>query len=373
MDNRQTLLMRLLSKHNTDTVTGLDIEAGSVAATEVSFNGSAQVTGFGIAPLDPGICREGEVTNPGELGSALKALFADHKLSQSVRVGVANQRMAVRSLRLPLIEEDSELETAIRFQAQEHIPMALEQAVLDWQVVGRSRGGQGESGHVDVVVVAGRRDMLDGIIESVRAAGLRPVGIDVSAFGLIRALAVSPQGAAYPEIAGNEAAHAGAPATLFCNLGDITNLAVARGSTCLFTRIASFGIEGIAQKLAERKQLKLEHARQWLLHVGLDVDPATVEGDPEVVAAARAALSEGASRLADELRLSLEFYETQDGALPIAEAVAAGAGTAIPGLVDAVQSSLGLPFRVGRPPHLNGVDDRAAARLTVPYGLALKE
>ena len=60
------------------------------------------------------------------------------------------------------------------------------------------------------------------------------------------------------------------PARLYCNLGDVTNLAVARGSTCLFTRVSPFGVEGIAQKLAERRQLTLEHARQWLVHVGLD-------------------------------------------------------------------------------------------------------
>ena len=68
---------------------------------------------------------------------------------------------------------------------------------------------------------------------------------------------------------------------LYCNLGDVTNLAVARGSTCLFTRVSSFGVEGIAQKLAERRQLTLEHARQWLVHVGLEQPIEQIEGDRE--------------------------------------------------------------------------------------------
>jgi type IV pilus assembly protein PilM len=368
----QVPIMQLLSKSKTNTVVGLDIEAGSVAATEVSSNGSAQVTGFGITPLDPGICRDGEVADPEELGKALKELFTQHKLSRSVRIGVASQRVAVRSLRLPLIEDHNELETAIRFQAQDHIPMPLEQAVLDWQVVGRVRHAEGGGGHVDVVIVAGRRDMLTAVMGGARAAGLRPVGIDISAFGMVRALADSPQGAAYPDIAGNPAAEV-AQATLFCNIGDVMNLAVARGSTCLFTRIASFGIEGMAQRLAERKQLKLEHARQWLPHVGLDVDPTTVEGDPEMVAATREVLAEGASRLADELRLSLEGYGAQEAAAPVDEVVAAGSGTTIPGLVPALQDKLGLPFRVGRPLPLGHLDEQTAARLTLSYGLALEE
>ena len=59
------------------------------------------------------------------------------------------------------------------------------------------------------------------------------------------------------------------PARLLCNLGDITNLAVARGSNCLFTRVSSFGMEGIAQRVAERSESSLEQAREWLAHVGL--------------------------------------------------------------------------------------------------------
>ena len=67
---------------------------------------------------------------------------------------------------------------------------------------------------------------------------------------------------------------------MFCNLGDITNIAVARDTYCLFSRILGFGIEGIAQSLAERSSLTLEHARQWLVHVGLQAPVDSIEGDP---------------------------------------------------------------------------------------------
>ena len=76
-------------------------------------------------------------------------------------------------------------------------------------------------------------------------------------------------------------------AKLFCSLGDVTNLAVARDTTCLFSRVSFFGIEGIAQRLSERRGLTLEHSRQWLTYVGLDAPLETIEGDPEIVAAAR--------------------------------------------------------------------------------------
>jgi type IV pilus assembly protein PilM len=375
---------------------GLDVEAGSIAAAEVVANGDSAVTKFGIASLEPGVYGEGEVSDPEALGDALKELFSANKLSKAVRVGLASQRVAVRTLRLPLIEDRGELETAVRFQAQDHIPMPLEQAVLDWQVVGHPTGENGER-QVDVVAVAARRDMLGGLMQALRRAALRPVGIDLSAFGMIRALArgthspvepgdyVDAPGhgpASYEErISGQpmgdgSAAAAGqeeASAKLYCNLGDVTNLAVARGGTCLFTRVSPFGVEGIAQKLAERRRLSLEHARQWLVHVGLERPVEGIEGDGETISAARDSLAEGAARLVDELRLSLEFYAAQEGAVPIDDVVACGPGTTIPGFTERLQRDLGHRFELGRPLALAHLDEAAASRLTLAFGLALEE
>jgi type IV pilus assembly protein PilM len=393
----------MLSNRKTKAVVGLDVEAGSVAATEVASNGDLGITKFGMDSLGAGAFREGEVSDPEVLGDALRELFSKNKLSKAVRVGLASQRVAVRTLRLPLIENHSELETAIRFQAQDHIPMPLDQAVLDWQIVGETTGENGER-QVDVVAVAARRDMLGGLMNALNRAGLRPVGVDLSAFGMIRALArdsyqpVDPgdyvdapgygppsyeermaaqtQGEVEPqpeEGSGAASASENVPAKLYCSLGDVTNLAVARGSACLFTRVSPFGVEGIAQRVAERRQLSLEHARQWLVHVGLEQRVEGIEGDAETVSAAREALAEGAARLVDELRLSLEFYAAQEGAVPIEGVVACGPGTTIPGLTERLQRELGQRFQIGQPRALAHLDRAEAARLTLSFGLALVE
>jgi type IV pilus assembly protein PilM len=388
-------LKAMLSTTKSKTVVGLDIEAGSIAATEVQANGGVRVTGHGVRSLEPGIFREGEVSDAAALGEALKELFSEHKLSRNVRLGIANQRVAVRTLQLPVIEKADELETAIRFQAQDHIPMPLDQAVLDWQVVGRPVGADAQP-QMQVVAVAARRDMLASVVDALGRASLRPVGIDHSAFGMIRALQHAQHGAvgaadyvAAPSAAttyeermaagraGSEAVPGAGqmpkPAMLYCNLGDMTNLAVAQGSTCLFTRISGFGVEGIAQKLAERHELTLEHARQWLVHVGLEAPTESIDGDGETLIAAREALAEGVGKLGDELRLSLEFYAAQEGAVGVEGVIACGPGTTIPGLVERLQRDLGHPFVIGRPSELSVLDDAAAARLTLSYGLALGE
>ena len=369
----------MLSTGKNKSIVGLDVEAGSIAATEVRINGSVEVSKTGVVALEPGVFREGEVSDLDALTDALKRLFSQHKLGKSVRLGIASQRIAVRTLQLPLIEDEDELETAVRFQAQDHIPMPLEQAVLDYEVVSRF-GGEGSERRMDVVAVAARRDMVDALLGVLRGAGLRPVGIDLSAFGMIRALdgVVSPQAATAPSYEERADQHDSStaqmvPAMLYCNFGDVTNLAVARGSTCMFTRISPFGLEGIAQRLAERRGLTLVDARQWLSHVGLERPTDEIEGDRETVEQTREALAEGAAKLADELRLSLEFYGTQEGAANVEGVVACGPGSLIQGLVERLERELGQPFRVARPPALSHLDDASAARLTLSYGLALEE
>jgi type IV pilus assembly protein PilM len=134
-----------------------------------------------------------------------------------------------------------------------------------------------------------------------------------------------------------------------------------------------FGIEGIAQKLAERRRLTLEHAREWLVHVGMEKPVDGIEGDAETISAARDSMAEGAARLVDELRLSLEYYGAQEDAMPIEGIVACGPGTTIPGLLERLQRDLGQQFHLGRPRALAHLDDATAARLTLSFGLALEE
>src|SRR5262249_61589054 len=132
---------------------------GSIAATEVRGGGSRAVSRTAIAPLAPGVVSEGEVANREALAGALKSLFSNNKLGKSVRLGIANQRVVVRTLQLPLIEDEKELDNAVRFRAQDQFPMPLDQAVLDHRVVSRGKNAEGER-QMEVLAVAARPDMV---------------------------------------------------------------------------------------------------------------------------------------------------------------------------------------------------------------------
>jgi type IV pilus assembly protein PilM len=366
--SKPTFTLTRGGKKKETTLVGLEIEAGSIAAAEVHANGEARVGAVAVQPLPAGAFDDGEVVDPDSVAEALRSLFAANKLPKRVRLGIANQRVVVRTVRLPAIENPDELDSAVRFTAQEQIAMPLDQAVLEHRVIGGVAASDGAPPQIDVMVVAARRDMIAASLKPLRDAGLEPVGVDLSAFGMIRALGEAPLAAMSTE-PGTEPVLG---AVLYCNVGDVTNLAVAKGRSCLFTRVSPAGLDDMAANLAAKLQLAPEHARMWLEYTGLSLPLEQIEGDPTLLAESRSALERGADALLDELRLSLDFYGAQEAAVPVERVVLCGPGSAVAGLPERLEQGLGLPISLGRPDALAGLDAASAARLTLPYGIALE-
>ena len=198
----------------TRSVVGLDIEPGFLAAAEFSGSGKPALVRAATETLGPGLFHEGEVVDVDGLADRVKAFFREHDLPKRIRLGVASQKIALRVLELPAIDNEQELEAAIRFQAQEELPMPLEQAVLDYHVLERVDNGEG--GRMRVVVVGARRDTVEHLLAVARKAGLQPELVDLSAFAMIRALYVppgpSPQELASADFSGVPRAGPGRPA-----------------------------------------------------------------------------------------------------------------------------------------------------------------
>jgi type IV pilus assembly protein PilM len=339
----------------TKNLVGVDIDPSGVTVAQVAVNGGINVEAAAFAPLEPGIVRDGEVIDSEALGDALRSLFRDNKgLGKRVRVGVANQKIVVRPLELPYLSDAKELDAAVRFHAADQLPMAIDQAVIDYQpleVVQRA-----DSRIQRLLLVAARRDMVAQVVTAVRSAGLSPEGVDLSAFAMIRALY-----------------RAGAPDehVLYLAIGGLTNLAVAKGTACLFTRASGGGVEALAVALAETCSLTLEHARGWLEHVGLQDAVEAIDGDEAIVRTARRILLDGARRIAAEVRNSLDFHMAQGGSAVVERAVVSGPASAIPGFDAALSSELGLPVTTGAVDGAPAGFD--AGRVTVAAGLAIEE
>ena len=342
-----------MAKRNKPIV-GLDIDPVGIHAAQVTTSGGTiAVERAAVVALEPGVVRDGEIQDVDALAEALKTLYRENKgLDRRVRVGVANQKLAVRTVDLPVIEDRKELDAAVRFQAQDVIPMPLDQVVLDWQPLEIVETPDGTRQRV--LLVAARKDMVDRVVAAVRAAGLRLDGIDLGAFAMIRAL---HEGADEPET------------VLYAAVGGITNLAVARGTQPLFSRASGGGLEAIAVELAERRSLTLEHARGWLQHVGLNTPVDAIEGDAEIIADARHVLEEGVRKIGAEVRQTLDFHQMQVDGAPVSRVVLTGDAIAVEGFADGLGVELGLPVSAGR---VAGEPEvLPAGRMTVAAGLAV--
>ena len=344
------------NRKNNQSVVGLDLDPSHIAAAEVEVNGHIAIKRGAVAELRPGILRDGEVTDAPALAEALKSFFAENDLPNRVRLGVANQRIVVRSIDLPPLEDPKQLDAAVRAEAPDHIPMPMDEAILDYVPLGLVQTAGGP--RTRVVIVAARRELIDKLVSATKDAGLKVEGIDLAAFGMVRALASKEEEGA----------------VLYINVAGLTNVAVANQSGCLFTRAAAGGLSAIVATLAERRALTLEHSRMWLGHVGLETPLADVEGDAELVAATRATLDEGVHQLADTIRNSLNFYRMQDNAEKVGRALLTGSAASIPGFADKLAEQLNLPVEVAvvaTDESLEG--DVDPGRLTVAAGLAVED
>jgi type IV pilus assembly protein PilM len=390
-------------------VVGLDIQPGFVAAVKARVNGSIVAEQAAALPLPADTVRDGEVMDQEALGDVLRELFRQSGMSKRVRIGVANQRTVLRTLELPPVTDHKELAAAVAFQAQEQVPMPLSNAVLDFHALGIIDTPAGPRQRV--VLVAAQRDMVERLLAAVRHAGLNAEGVDLSAFALIRSL--------YQR---EDPAQEQAGRVLYLNVDGLTNLAIAEGSICRFTRVVGSGLEGMAIELAERRSIALTEARALLAAVDLTApgvseavesaeaesepqleEPLSADGQPaspeehdeeersmsyEEMAAAEAqaapkgadsdlmtVVENGIREISGEVRNSLDFHRSQDGGGEVSHVVLSGSAEDIPGFAEALEASLGVPVQSAEIGVLDGriAESVSPHRLAVATGLAAME
>jgi type IV pilus assembly protein PilM len=347
-------------------IVGLRIGSSQLAAALVNNNGSAEVLKLARSPLERGIVAAGEVRDPEALTQALKRFFAHHRLPRrGVRLGVATNRIGVRMLEVPVMEDPRQLANAIRFRAQEVLPIPIAEAVLDHIVIGDTVvDGAAQQ---RVLLVFAHRDLVDSYLEACNRAGLRLLGIDFDAFALLRALTDE----------GEEAEERGA-ALIAVSIGhERTIFAVSDGKICDFARVLEWGGASLDLAIARALEVEPEEAERvkQLLTMSGEGD---VEGvTPVQLEAARSAVRQELQLLARELVSSLQFYQSRPGSLDIGEMLLTGGGAQLDGVDEELGRQLGVPVRLGDPLHRvrlgKDVAHPASPSLTIAVGLGIEE
>lgn len=354
-------------------VVGLDIGTSAVRAAQVAEGrGRRRLLRFAQVPLPAGAVVDGEVRDPGPIAEAVAELWKRAKLgSKKAVVGVSNQRVVVRQVDMPFLEE-KEFRAALQYQLADHIPMPVDEAQLDARILGDYETDEGR--FMRVLIVAAATDMVEGFLEVMSAAGIEPVGVDLTAFAATRAVSPAARG---------ESGLPGSEAVVDIGAG-ITTVLIHQSAEPVFVRMLLLGGDAATEALAKKLNVPLEEAEAVKVNVeesmtvaaeglterqrqtlqrGADKAAAGSSNVSSVVTSpghdaptkdSAAVIANHVDTLVGEIRGSLDYFLSQEGSEPLVSVVLTGGGSLVPGLVRALEESLDV--QVARGNALDGLD-----------------
>ncbi|MBI2095830.1 MAG: type IV pilus assembly protein PilM [Candidatus Omnitrophica bacterium] len=269
--------MNQLKKIKPVSVVGLDMGSYSVKCVELVLSGEAiELRRASILP----------VKDPESLKTVLKLIFdPSHTQPGRVRISVSGPSLLVRRITLPLMTP-VELRSAIRFEAESHLPFPVDDCVLDFQILGQ---GQDKKA-MNVMLVAVKRDFVKARLELLSALNIFPEVVDADIFCLLNAFEMLGD-------SGSDRAYG------LLNIGHaMSSFAIIHDKVPFFVREIPFGGVQITKALSELRHLP-----------EADADGLKLDRSPEILDDLRAATRKGLEPLADEITHSIDYYENEAG------------------------------------------------------------
>jgi type IV pilus assembly protein PilM len=252
---------------------------------------------------------------------------------------------------MPLMTED-ELRSAIRFQANDYIPIPIDEAIIDFQIISE-RESDRQDKMMDVLVVAARKDMVESTIAAVEGAGLRPIIVDVSSLAFARAVLTDVEESFLKEEAGD------AGATTLINISSsLTDIVVLEDNIPRFTRISSMGGDAFTDALVNQLGIPFNEAEELKTKIGLrsDGDESSLpEIDPSISMykeTVNNVLEQEMDRFIAEIRRSLDYYLVQSArAKRIEKIIVTGGGAKLRNILRYMKERLQVEVEPGHPLH----------------------
>ena len=333
-----------MAKATTGKAVGLEIDYGTIRAVEASGTpANPKIAGIASVRLPEGSIEEGIVVKPHEVGLALRELWGQGKVkNRRVLLGISNQSVLVRYTTIPKVPKEK-MANVVRFQAQELLPVPIEQVVLDFMVIGETIADENPA--LEILLVAARRDMLRGFLEALSAAKLEPADIDVSTLALMRVL---------PKAANDRT-------VAVINVAEgLTNILVSDKGRPRLARLVAVRLNDLAVKL------DVPLANLFITTGNLNKEQRQI-------------YDEWVETLINEVSSSLSYYQNLSGATSLEAVILNGKGALLPGIYKRLEDALGLSVKVINPfdRYINGTRLKAGSDIgLVEYaicaGLALR-
>lgn len=331
---------------------GIDIGSKTIKIVELEkegkgfrFAASGSVAYQGVIPLQP--------KNDKELvpfSDIIRKLHREiHIRSDKVAIALPESLVFTRTIRFPPLT-DQEIESAVKWEAEQYIPIPIKEAIVEHQIIERSESA---SAGVTVLLVASPKTLVEKYIKLIGGAGLTVVGVETEVLALCRALA--------PDTG----------TVLILDLGaSSTDIAIAKDGTVRFSRSIATAGEAFTRALSQNLGIDYQRAEAYKKTYGLSSD---LEGK------VKASLAPVFGLVADEIKKAIHFYETEEKGETPALVIVSGGTSDMPEAVSTLAKLLGIEVVVGNPFAKVLVDEQASKSLanysslySVAVGLALR-
>lgn len=342
------------------TVLGLDIGSRYIKYTELAHlgQGKFQLVSVGMAPApQKGITSEAAIDQD-TIAATVKKLMKDGGVrAKSVNVALPEANVFTRIIQVPPLSE-RELASAIRWEAEQYIPLPLEEVHMDFSIVGESKDNEGNR-KFDVLLVAAPMGLIDRYSKILEKTDLEVEAMETEIISASRALLPATQDK---------------PMTvMIINIGAMsTDFSIMRGGVITFTRSVPTGGTTFTKAISQDLGFPLQQAEEYKKTYGLRQDQ--LEG--KIYAAIKPIFSV----ISEEVKRALTFYQNKYPDETIVSIILSGGSAKMPGLVEALVESVSIETQIGNPWGRIQKDATRFARLdeegavfTVSVGLAMRE
>lgn len=319
---------------------GLDIGHNQIRAVQLKQSKAGLVLhDLGVIALPEGATKDGEILEPSAVSEALRTLWHERKFTgKIVATGLANQQIIFRMIEFPWTEEKN-LREAVLLQAQDYIPIPVEDAIIDFAITGERVNDEGDRVY-ELMLSAVQRDIVDRVVEAVQGAGLKLARIDLTPLALVRSVLGDIERVQYDEFFSEPET-----AAVIHVSSDVTNLAIVEAGVPRFVRFIPFGGANFTEALSKELEVTLEEAEKIKCDLGLPAldgsVPPLMDYDPQLVFNAQSILEREVSHYINELRLSFEFYQSQASSdVEISKVYATGSGMQLINFSSYLEASL---------------------------------
>lgn len=306
---------------------GLDIGTTAVRAAELRGKDEPTLVRFAQLSLPAGAMNAGEIVEPDAVAEVIRDLWRRGEFkAKQVAVAVENQNVIARQVELPTMPEE-ELRGALQFQVQDYMPIAAEDAVLDFLIL-EEFTGEDNAPMMRVLAVAAQRQMVNATLDVVQGAGLDVVSVDMAPLAALRAV-IDPEPIVIDEEPGAEA--------IVDIGGGVTTVMVHERGVPRFARVLPAGGGDITAALVSELGIDAEDAEAQKLSTSLQPEGSTVEpGVPTII-------EQRARAFIDDVRRSVEYYQSQAGAAKVGRVLLTGGGARLRRLPERLATALRLP------------------------------